>query len=83
MIVEIPVLKFLTAFAHVRPTIPGRTGHKSLLAFLLNICYLLDFRPFRAHQFWASVAKGWAGGRPRVGGWGERRQQHVMKKCPE
>ena len=34
MIVEIPVLKILTAFARVRPTISGRTGHYSLLAFL-------------------------------------------------
>ena len=34
MIVEIPVLKFLTAFARVRLTISGRTGHNSLLAFL-------------------------------------------------
>ena len=34
MIVEIPVLKFLIAFARVRLTISGRTGHNSLLAFL-------------------------------------------------
>ena len=35
MIVEIPVLKFLIGtFACVRPTISGRTGHNSLLAFL-------------------------------------------------
>ena len=34
MIVEIPALKFLIAFARVRPTISGRTGHNSLLAFL-------------------------------------------------
>ena len=52
---------------------------------LLRICYLLDFRPFQvvfegAHQFWASILRGWAGG--RYGGWGGRWQQ-LGKSYPE
>ena len=34
------------------------------------------------HQFWASVLRGWAGGRMWVGGWGGRWQQ-LVKNCPE
>ena len=83
MIVEIPVLKFLIAFARVRPTIFGRTGHNSLLAFLQSslifVTYLISghFRSFffeGAHQFWASVAKGVGVSNPH---------SHSVKSCPK
>ena len=52
------------------------------------MCYLLDFRSFQvvfegAHQFWASILRGWVGGREAgARGWGGRWQQ-LLKNCPK
>ena len=93
MIVEIPVLKIvITAFAHVRLALLSRI----VLIDILNLifyslefvtCLILGhFRSFfeGAHQFWASVLRGWVGGwEAGVGGWGGSWQQLLKKLSRE
>ena len=103
MIVEIPVLKvviIITSFACVRLALLSRT----VLIDVLNLIYyslefvtcliLGHFRLFfeGAHQFWASVLRGWAGGRQGRGVWREvatavkktvQRSSTVKTRTPE